>query len=79
MSGLGDPYGLGIVDELLRASRATRPARPGDDVRAAMTTRQQCAQDGHRYRVHGKTAPTKLECQRCAVTWAIGARTEPRP
>lgn len=51
--------------------------RPGDAVRAAMAARPACAERGHRYAVHGRTNPTKIECQRCRVSWAIGARTEP--
>lgn len=47
------------------------------DTLRAMANRQACARDGHRYRVHGKSTPTKLTCTRCGVSWAIGARTEP--
>lgn len=51
--------------------------RPGDATRAAMALRRECELRGHRYQITGSTNPTKLECRRCEVTWAIGARTEP--
>jgi len=50
---------------------------PNDTTRNRMANRAQCAKDGHRYRVHGKQNPSKVECGRCEVSWAIGPRTEP--
>lgn len=67
------------VDDLLAGlfgSRGARTSRSNDTTRNRSANRQECAQEGHRYRVHGKTNPNKVECGRCEVTWAIGPRTE---
>lgn len=62
-----------ILNDLLRG----RQVRPNDTTRNRMANRQECAEKGHRYRVHGKINPTRVDCARCEVSWAIGPRTEP--
>lgn len=64
-------------DLMALLKESLRNARSGTDTRSRQTRRQECATDGHRYRVHGKANPTKVMCSRCEVSWAIGPRTEP--
>jgi hypothetical protein len=69
---IGETGNAGVfLDEVARASG-------GNHTLIDMAARRLCAEQGHRYRVHGKKNPTKVECARCGVTWAIGARTEPK-
>lgn len=37
----------------------------------------ECLRNGHKYRVHGRTAPTKISCSNCRDEWGIGPRTLP--
>jgi hypothetical protein len=66
------------VDELRRVfDAAAKPKTRAEQIITDRMTRELCTQAGHQYQVHGKVNPHKIECKRCHVTWAIGARTEP--
>jgi len=67
-----------LTDALGRPGSSPRPASRAEQLIADREARDTCKQEGHRYRVHGRANPTKVDCKRCRVTWAIGPRTEPR-
>jgi hypothetical protein len=72
-----------IIDQLRRIANgeavrfAAPPKTRAEQIITNRMTRELCTQAGHQYQVHGKANPHKIECKRCHVTWAIGARTEP--
>jgi hypothetical protein len=61
---------MDFLEEVLRQSRR----EPWAGSRAA---RKVCEREGHPYQVVGRLNPTRVQCPRCKVRWAIGPRTEP--
>jgi hypothetical protein len=66
MANTDDPFTI-FLDEV---------KRHGNPALVQMAAHEICAQQSHRYQVHGKNTPTKVSCSRCDATWAIGAQTE---
>jgi hypothetical protein len=74
--------GLNLFDEVLGALAGSRhPTRqPEQGTRAAEDEwraatreagRKHCADQGHRYQVHGRHDPTKITCPTCGREWSV--------